>query len=53
MHIYCPVYIFSVASGIEIHMYLEVGATHFHHLALKTLGVWPEHLNRSCINAEH
>ncbi len=24
-----------VASGIDIHMYLEVGTTHFYHLALR------------------
>ncbi len=26
-----------MASGIDIHMYLEVGMTHFYHLALKTV----------------
>ncbi len=26
-----------MASGIEIHMYLEVGMTQFYHLALMTL----------------
>ncbi len=27
----------TVASGIDIHMYLEVATTHFYHLSLKTV----------------
>ncbi len=41
-----------VASGIDIHMYLDVGMTHFYRLALKTVVAWPEH-TRSWINAKY